>query len=634
MSASLRLPFAGATNGPFADVDSSRPAAHRRPVNPAPSSRRYDLDWIRVGAFGLLILYHVGLAYAPYDWHLHSAHTFEWMREAVLITNPWRLTLLFFVSGAALRFMSARRTPREVLVSRLERLGPPLLFGIVVLVTIQSWIEAVEKSGWSEGYWRWLWHEFSPGGLINGVPVNHLWFVLYIAVYSLVAVALMRRPDWIEKVEGFIDRRLTGPWVLILPMAYLAVIRILLFPAFGVTNFLAWDWYNHALSLGAFLFGYLAARRSLLWSDLERYRWHALAVAAACLPVMMLQVAHPGGGAFLGVPRNLVFAIDQWAVIAAILGFANRHLRDKGGAVITYLTGAVFTCYLAHQTILVVALWFVRPWALPAGVEALTLVIVTLGGSLAIYEVVRRLPLVGPIWGLKARAPSQPVAVQLKQWLGQPGQPFRRRRLLLAVGVAAPLLALASVCAAILTYPDFDNARQYLSELGGASASAPLIFNGGVFVCGVLAAVAGVGIGLAMMGLCGARIAGALTAVVFVLAGFGLAASTLFPWPDPRHMVINLALGIQLAPLLLLWGLHGRKDLRRLKIFLVAVIVLMAILTVITKHLVFPGTVNDANVGWWERAYAIVLVGWVGVASLLLERRLRHHARGLDSPAM
>jgi hypothetical protein len=28
----------------------------------APSSaRRYDLDWIRVGAFGLLILYHVGL---------------------------------------------------------------------------------------------------------------------------------------------------------------------------------------------------------------------------------------------------------------------------------------------------------------------------------------------------------------------------------------------------------------------------------------------------------------------------------------------------------------------------------------------------------------------------------------------
>lgn len=48
----------------------------------------------------------------------------------------------------------------------------------------------------------------------------------------------------------------------------------------------------------------------------------------------------------------------------------------------------------------------------------------------------------------------------------------------------------------------------------------------------------------------------------------------------------------------------------------------MAILTVLTKHLLFPGTVNDANVGWWERAYAIVLVGWVAIAAFVLDRRL------------
>ena len=53
----------------------------------APPTRRYDLDWIRVGAFGLLILYHVGLVYGVYDWHVHSAHTFAWMRAAILITK-------------------------------------------------------------------------------------------------------------------------------------------------------------------------------------------------------------------------------------------------------------------------------------------------------------------------------------------------------------------------------------------------------------------------------------------------------------------------------------------------------------------------------------------------------------------
>lgn len=101
-----------------------------------------------------------------------------------------------------------------------------------------------------------------------------------------------------------------------------------------------------------------------------------------------------------------------------------------------------------------------------------------------------------------------------------------------------------------------------------------------------------------------------------------MAASTLYPWPDPRHMIINLALGIQLAPLLLLWGLAARRDLPRLKVFLIATFVVMAMLTVLTKHLVFPGTVNDANVGWWERIYAIVLVCWVGVAAWILDRKL------------
>ena len=131
-----------------------RRGRHHRPrVTPpaSPSARRHDLDWIRVGAFGLLILYHVGLVYAPYDWHVHSAHTFEWMREAVLITNPWRLTLLFLVSGAALRFMTARRTPRQVARARFERLAPPLLFGALLLVPIQSWIEAMDKAGWPGG---------------------------------------------------------------------------------------------------------------------------------------------------------------------------------------------------------------------------------------------------------------------------------------------------------------------------------------------------------------------------------------------------------------------------------------------------------------------------------------------------
>ena len=203
---------------------------------------------------------------------------------------------------------------------------------------------------------------------------------------------------------------------------------------------------------------------------------------------------------------------------------------------------------------------------------------------------------------------------------------FARRRVLLAFGMAAPVLAIAATLLAMAADPGLNPARQYLSELGGHSASAPLIFNTGVFIAGVMAALAGAGFGLSIVALTSARIIGALTASVFALSGYGLTQAALYPWPDPRHLAINLALGIQLAPLFLLWGLRPRRDLRGLKLFLVSVFAVMAVLTVLTKHLILPGLVNDANVGWWERGYAIILVGWVGVAALGLDRCLQREA--------
>ncbi len=195
-------------------------------------------------------------------------------------------------------------------------------------------------------------------------------------------------------------------------------------------------------------------------------------------------------------------------------------------------------------------------------------------------------------------------------------------RALLLVGVAAPIFALAAVLIAAMSYAGFDHARQYLSELGGETATHPWIFNFGVMIAGALTGVAGLGFGLAVVILTRSPVSAVLVGLLFVLAGIGLVMSSLYPWPDPRHMAINLGLGIQLAPVFLLVALRQSLELTRLRHFLLGVFVIMAVLTVLTKHLVFPGTVNDFNVGYWERAFAIVLVGWVGVAAHLMRRAL------------
>ena len=370
-------------------------------MSPQPSQRRADIDWIRVAAFGVLILYHVGLVYAPWDWHIHSAHTFEILRYAALVTNPWRLTLLFLVSGVALRLMSRRRAPTQVLSARLARLGPPFLFGVLVLVPPQAWIEAVDKGSWSQGLSAWWLAEFSGQGLADGIPLNHLWFVLYIGVYSLLAIALSAWPTALDRLEAAAAWLLRGWHLLVLPMVYLVIVRQQFFATYGLTNHLTTDWYNHAMSGAVFAFGFLLALRDAVWRDLERLRWAFLAIVAVALPILIAIEADPRIPVADGWPRNIAFAVDQWAMIGAVLGFASRHIRAADGPVLRYLTDAVFPCYLAHQTLLVIGAHLLKPLTLPPLLESGLLVLVTLGGSLAVYEAVRRMGPIRLLWGLK-----------------------------------------------------------------------------------------------------------------------------------------------------------------------------------------------------------------------------------------
>lgn len=202
---------------------------------------------------------------------------------------------------------------------------------------------------------------------------------------------------------------------------------------------------------------------------------------------------------------------------------------------------------------------------------------------------------------------------------------FRRRRWMLWAGIAAPLIAAAAFVAAALTFPTLDHATQYISVLGSADAPYPAIFNTGIVLAGFAAGFAGVGFGLALTALGGNRIAALVTTFAFLLGAAGLILSTVWLYPDPRHAIINLGLGIQLAPVFILWGLARVGGFRRLKIGLSLVFVAMMILTAITNYNfipLFPGVVNATNVGLWERLYAFVLVGWVGIVAFLLERRL------------
>jgi peptidoglycan/LPS O-acetylase OafA/YrhL len=384
--------------------------------------RRYDLDWIRVGAFFLLILYHVGMFYVPWDWHVKSPHPVEALEPVMLLTNPWRLTLLFLVSGAATRFMADKTTVAKLTGARVARLLPPLLFAMFVIVPPQSYYQVVEYIAGHSGtaltvdnFWlRYVTasgHWCSPDGCLITPTYNHMWFVAYLFVYTLaLAVLLLVWRRLGEHVQMGVERVFRGLGLFVWPILFLGLLRGTLYVRYGETHALVGDYYVHAVSLSAFLLGFGLAKSEVLRERLVAARWPALALAVA---------AYAGWATFVWVYRGdtpipppglklamrFVHATDAWCAIVAILGFGAKHL-NRGGPALRYLTLGVFPFYLVHQTLIVVMAHHLAKLGLPQPLEAAILIVLTFAGCFATYEIVRRIPGVRILFGLK----GQPAA--------------------------------------------------------------------------------------------------------------------------------------------------------------------------------------------------------------------------------
>ncbi|MBB3221544.1 acyltransferase family protein [Pseudoduganella umbonata] len=393
-------------------------------------NRLYFLDWLRILAFFLLVLYHTGMYYVTWDWHVKSPHAGGAIEPLMLLSSPWRMSLLFLVSGVAsgflLRKLTAPAPLRGFVRERSARLLVPLLFGMLVIVPPQPYFEVVEKLRYAGSYGDFMalylqaYGDFCKDGECLTLPTwNHLWYLPYVWTYTLVLAALAAAAG-----HGALDRAgrqagllLAGWKAIVVPVALLALVRILLKPHFEETHALVDDWFNHATYLPLFLAGAVLSGQPGFWRELERLRFAALGIALACWAALVGYHWQPEALQVWPVAARIVWAACQWCAIVAACGFARRHLSADGPAR-RYLAQAVFPVYILHQTLIVCFARLLRGAALPPVTEGIVLVVLTVTASFAIFEAVRRTPVLGPLlrplFGLK-REPSRTV-----QAAGQP----------------------------------------------------------------------------------------------------------------------------------------------------------------------------------------------------------------------
>ncbi|NNJ65966.1 MAG: acyltransferase family protein [Xanthomonadales bacterium] len=373
-----------------------------------PTARRYDLDWLRIVAFGLLILYHVGMFYATWGWHVKSVYASPSVEPLMSLVNPWRLALLFFISGVAIRFATDKAgSLGRFAWSRVARLGLPLLFGIYFWVMPQAYYE-VRQSGEFSGSMVAFFPDYAAyeQTFSTITPTwNHLWYLAYVLIYILIALAVL---PWLRSVpesrawQWLTSRPPVLVFVLILPFV---VNETWLSPLFPTTHELINDWAHHASRFMVFLMGFFAAKDARFWRSVDRvWKLMPLLAVAAFLLLMNGQDIADWGRQFLSETQLRFFfsyamVIYAWSCILALLGFGQRFL-NRESPLLRYLTGAIFCYYVLHQTITVVAGYYLTEYRLGVVLESALVLAVTVAGCVLGYELIRRVPGVAILFGV------------------------------------------------------------------------------------------------------------------------------------------------------------------------------------------------------------------------------------------
>lgn len=375
--------------------------------------RRYDLDWLRVLAFGLLILYHIGMLYVErWGFHYKSAYLSPHLENLMLLVNPWRMALLWMVSGVASAYLLRKLSWGKFAASRTVRLLLPLAFGVWVIVPPQLFVEMSGNGDFSGSYLEFYRAFLTRGttvfdgydsGIWPHVDVNHLWYLRELWQFTLLLLVLYPLMSWLQAQSAL--GRLFVPgrsWTVLLVVPLLMMLLELFgFPQLGSEG----DARRIALGLVFFLLGYLLVFQDRVWPALRSARGLALSLALITY-VLYLIGYHQiwlGGEPVtpaVGLAMTALDHFNRWFWLCAVFGFANQYL-GRSSDVLTYLSAGVYTFYLVHQTLILLAAFYLKPLALGPVIEPLVIIVLTFGGCMVIYEVVRRIRWVRPLFGLK-----------------------------------------------------------------------------------------------------------------------------------------------------------------------------------------------------------------------------------------
>lgn len=113
-----------------------------------------------------------GVLFLSPDTDVKTAEPVEWAVWPMMAINPWRLMLLFVISGVVSRVLITKLgRPGNFAVSRSIRLLLPLLAGMVIFVVPQPWFELRGRGAYDGGLLHFWFNDYFEFGRSRVTPL-------------------------------------------------------------------------------------------------------------------------------------------------------------------------------------------------------------------------------------------------------------------------------------------------------------------------------------------------------------------------------------------------------------------------------------------------------------------------------
>ena len=335
------------------------------------AARRYDLDWLRVIAIILVLYFHVAMIFtAEWDWHIKNNELSNLWLEFNFWLSRFRMPLLFFISGVGTFFALRKRSAKQYLKERHNRLMIPLVFAMLFIVPPQIYFERLFEGQSFTSFFQFYPSVFElipyPEGNLSW---HHMWFVLYLFVYSAIGLPIFL---YLKSTKGkqFINKAL---WLTKSSNIYVLLIPSILIYTFWTvhwdrTNDLIHDWGWLPYWFSFFLIGYFIASHNKFWESLERNRQTSLKLALICIVIVNVlrwNEMEPWsiwgsswGEHWVSYIYLIILGLNGWAWLLTFIGYGKKYL-NRNSSILSYANEGIYPFYILHQTVIIVIGFYV-----------------------------------------------------------------------------------------------------------------------------------------------------------------------------------------------------------------------------------------------------------------------------------